>query len=46
MEKRAFTPQARGQRIDERQFRFRLAIETVDAVGERVLDFGGGLSDA
>ena len=37
---------ARGHGVDQRQFRFRLAIEAVDAARERVFHFGRGLAHA
>jgi len=38
--------QPRGHGVEQRQFRFRLAVEAVNAAGERVLHLGGGFSDA
>src|SRR5438552_5709464 len=37
---------ASRKRIDQSEFRLRLAIETVNSVTERVLDFGGRFSNA
>ena len=37
---------ARRHGIDQRQLRFRLAIEAVNAAGQRVFDFAGGLAHA
>ena len=37
--------EARGHGVDQREFRFRLAIEAVNAAGERVFHLGRGLTD-